>query len=563
MKRQRKNSADARANPPWYQSTMALSLAGGLTLFAAFPPVGFWPLVLVAPVFWLVLIQRPLLTGRRPWTAIWLASGLHWLVMLEGIRKAHWANNFGWVALCLYLAVYLPCFVSLSRIAVHRLRIPLVLAAPVVWTGLELARGYMITGFSMALLGHALYEQTLLIQISDLFGAYGVSFFVMLIAACLTDILRKGRATQSLVPASVLFVGVSAVVIYGRARMAAAPPVNVEDRSIKVALIQHSVDKKFVADPDRNLNTFYLYRDLSLEARDEHPDLDLVVWPESVFTENLPEFVCNGEFLPPAEVNMDLEQARRQFQRLVAAFQDKVRGTAASLNQVWVDGDFRVLGVYLLVGSTTIDVGNGDHKNFNSALLIHPEGRILDRYYKMHPVMFGEYLPFGNLFPWIYRVSPMAGGLSRGERPSAFAVQGLRLSPSICFESTVPHLIRRQVRLLSQAGKDPDILVNVTDDGWFWGASVLDLQLACAVFRAVELRRPFLVAANTGISAWIDGNGKIGARGPRREKCILVTEVSRDERGSLYESWGDLPAALCLAACLGLALAGLIPSRPK
>jgi apolipoprotein N-acyltransferase len=539
------------------------ALAGGLALFAAFPPLGIWPVVFVAPVLWLVLIQRPALDGRRPWTAIWLAAGIHWLIMLEGIRKAHWANNIGWVALSFYLAVYLPCFVSLCRIAVHRLRIPLALAAPVVWTGLELARGYMITGFSMALLGHALYEQTLLIQISDLFGAYGVSFFVMLIAACLAGILEKGRSLQSLAPAITLCVGVSAVVVYGWVCMATASPANSEP-SIKVALIQHSVDKKFVADAERNLNTFYLYRDLSLQAREQHPDLDLVVWPESVFTENLPEFVCNGEFIPPAEANMDLEQARKQYQRLVAAFQDKVRGTAASLNQYWVDGEFQVLGIYLLVGSTAVDIGNGDHKDYNSALLIHPEGRILDRYYKMHPVMFGEYLPFGNLFPWIYRVTPMRGGLSRGEHPRAFAVNGLRLSPSICFESTVPHLIRRQVRLLSQAGENPDILVNVTDDGWFWGSSVLDYQLACAVFRAVELRRPFLVAANTGISAWIDGNGAIGARGPRRDKCILVSRAVRDGRASLYESWGDLPAALCLAACLGLALAGLIrPRRPK
>ena len=182
----------------------------------------------------------------------------------------------------------------------------------------------------------------------------------------------------------------------------------------------------------------------------------------------------------------------------------------------------------------------------------------MNRYYKMHPVMFGEYLPFGDQFPWIYQWTPMQGGLTRGEGPTAFRIKGLRFSPSICFESTVPHLIRRQVRELDRAQQAPDVLINVTDDGWFWGSSVLDLQLACAVFRAVELRRPFLVAANTGISAWIDGNGSIRERGPRRDSRILFAHLSRDGRSSLFAWWGDIPAALCLGMCLVLAIRGLV-----
>ena len=86
----------------------------------------------------------------------------------------------------------------------------------------------------------------------------------------------------------------------------------------------------------------------------------------------------------------------------------------------------------------------------------------------------------------------------------------------------------------------------------------MDQQLACAVFRAVELRRPFLVVANTGISAWIDGNGSIRERGPRQDQKIIVCHVGPDGRGSLYEWWGDLPAATCLVACLALALLGFI-----
>ncbi len=81
---------------------------------------------------------------------------------------------------------------------------------------------------------------------------------------------------------------------------------------------------------------------------------------------------------------------------------------------------------------------------------------------------------------------------------------------------------------MAAEGKEPDILVNLTNDGWFWGSSELDMHLACGVFRAVECRKPFLIAANTGFSAWIDGDGRIRRQGPRRAKDVIVAEPRLD-----------------------------------
>ena len=174
----------------------------------------------------------------------------------------------------------------------------------------------------------------------------------------------------------------------------------------------------------------------------------------------------------------------------------------------------------------------------------------------MHPVIFGEYVPFGEMIPALYRLFPLPNGLTPGTEPASLRVADLRFSPSICFENTMPHLIRWQVRQLAHDGKSPDVLVNLTNDGWFWGSSILDMQLDCAVFRAVELRRPFLVAANTGFSAWIDGNGQIRAKGPRRATGTLLANVHRDGRSSMYERWGDVPVSLCALCCLAAALSG-------
>ena len=131
------------------------------------------------------------------------------------------------------------------------------------------------------------------------------------------------------------------------------------------------------------------------------------------------------------------------------------------------------------------------------------------------------------------------------------------MSPSICFESTVPHLIRRQFFELDRAGETPEVLVNLTNDGWFWGSGILDLQLACAVFRAVELRRPMVIAANTGLTAWVDSNGAIRQKLPRRQEGFLIAEVQPSRRSSVYQRIGDAAAAICLLICLAIGFEAL------
>jgi apolipoprotein N-acyltransferase len=109
---------------------------------------------------------------------------------------------------------------------------------------------------------------------------------------------------------------------------------------------------------------------------------------------------------------------------------------------------------------------------------------------------------------------------------------------------------------LSREGTPADCLINITNDGWFWGTGILDLHLRCAVFRAVENRKPILVVANTGISTFADGNGVIRQRGPRRQPQVLVAEVRADGRPSPYSLVGDGPAWICALGCIGLAWAG-------
>ena len=91
----------------------------------------------------------------------------------------------------------------------------------------------------------------------------------------------------------------------------------------------------------------------------------------------------------------------------------------------------------------------------------------------------------------------------------------------------------------------------------------MEMHFACGVFRAVECRRPLLIAANTGISGWIDGDGRVRARGPRRKTDVLLAEVRLDRRDSFYLRSGDWPAGACLIATGVFAVAGLVRKSPR
>jgi apolipoprotein N-acyltransferase len=343
---------------------------------------------------------------------------------------------------------------------------------------------------------------------------------------------------------------VAAVLVYGHVRLDAEPTVRDESEVVRIALIQGSIDTEFNNETRDQLmqrlrRIFREYHDLTVRATSENSDLDLIVWPESMFS-SLGNIVSYDEDYRPDPARYESVDEFRQdadYSRLV--FERDAQGMAARA------------GAPLLVGTDAWHHGVDSTGHFNSALLIGRDGKLIERYDKMHPVMFGEYVPLGNWLPWLYHLTPMSGGLTPGRTPVAMEVGGLILSPNICFENMVPHLIRRQVAQLKAAGQPPDILVTLTNDGWFWGSSLLDLHLTCGRFRAVEMRLPTLIAANTGFSAWIDGSGRVRAVGPRRSQGIVMARVGRDGRESLYLRWGDAFAGVCLLVCMASALWGV------
>jgi apolipoprotein N-acyltransferase len=537
-----------------WTSQFALAMLGGLLYWLALPPLDWWPLAWLAPIAWTPIIARPNLAGRRPYLKLWFAGYLFWSAAVYWITLPHWSATIGWFFLAGYLGCYFPAFILVSRLAVHRLRIPAEVAMPVVWVALELIRAHLFTGFLMAALGHTQYQWLALIQASDLVGAYGVSFLIMLAGVCVAQALPFANAVHRwrllrLVPAIFLLV---AVLAYGRGRIAAAKDSTVEiPPSPHIALIQGTLDTQFGQSLDEfrdtKKRTYEEYLGLSLAAVKEAPGVGLVVWPESMYRTPLVTF--HNLEKPPPHLHAD-DPAY-----LLAMIHETARDVRAPLLLAVNAEDYYPHGAEF--GSASI------HVTLHG---VTGEPSITARYEKMHPVIFGEYVPFGEQFPWLYNFTPLSGGLTPGKNAVAIEIEAgdappLLAAPNICFESVVPHLIRRQILELREKNREPDVLITQTNDGWFWGSPGLDMHLVCDVFRAVEMRKPLLTAANTGISAWIDDTGQIVEQLERRKPGYIIAQPRRSALESAYLAGGDWFAVTCLCATTLMFGGGLLRRR--
>ncbi len=517
-----------------------MTLFGGLLMFCSFAPVGIAPLAWMALIPWLALIETPQLKMNRPWLKIWIGGLLFWAAETYYVAIPHWLLWFAWVALFLYLSIYPLLFIWISRILVHDHRVPLVIAAPIVFTALEWVRAQLLGGFGVSMLANSQYQWTHIIQVCDLAGAYGLTFLMVMVSIGFLMVLVIRRNSFRVVSIGAAVFAFAFLIFYGnwsedwRERQLAESKYRDElPNAVGVMVIQGNIDTCFPETQSEYdvymRRRFTEYADLQKRHywgvnMTGHFIPELVIWPEGKYP--IPDVLpwSNG----PDDQSM--RATFRQFHDMLFE-RDDVRPT-------------------MIVGGTSF---SSENEEYNSALLLNSEGEVEDRYFKMQRVPFGEYVPFHEWFP-ILEKSPIGRGIKAGDAPVSFVVGGCRFAPNICFESVVSHLIRDSVNQLAARGEEPDVLVNLTDDGWFYGSAALDHHLACNVMRAVENRKQVLVAANTGLSAYIDSSGKIVVQGGRRQEDVLEIVVSELQIGSIYRVVGDWPpltlAAICVIAIL-------------
>ena len=543
-----------------------------LLLWLSFAPAQFSFLAWIAPIGWLSFVGREKL-GRREYLHLWLSGSLFWLGTLEGIRLAFWALYLGWVALSLYLAVYIPLFVGLTR-GLVRTRIPLALAGPLIWVGLEFFRSYMITGFCANMLAHTQVPHPWVIQIADQFGAYGISFVVMSVAVGIFEAsqFRKtalapseletsssgGSSRLALLLPGILLGGTLA---YGQYKVSEGDKlVSEREPLLRVLLVQENTPTVFDAmasdeSTDIVKVSWLNYLDTTRREAKKHGGVDLVVWPESTFTAGVPWIVPELPAQLPtiAGSPMDRSRAARRIDRDMRelAFRFAQVGEAGAGVDLALSPDRK--RSHLLLGSDSLEIRSDRIYRFNSALCVNTEGQMVGKYDKVHRVMFGEYFPLGPLLQFLRE---MFSTIDAGDTPKSFDIEGTLVSPNICFESMMPRVIQSQIASLAADGGAPDLLVNLSNDSWFHGSAMLDHHLACSILVAVENRRPLVAAANTGISAEIDGCGRVLQRTEKYAVSGLLAEPKADGRGGLVQSlgyplgWAGLLAVLIASALI-------------
>src|SRR5262249_3191316 len=347
------------------------------------------------------------------------------------------------------------------------------------WVTHEWTRGWFFSGFGWNGLGVALHADWPMIQIAEFIGVVGLAFaiaFANIIAVTTPVRLFLEARTHRMRPhfdLTLTMIGIVGLLAFGLNR-AQTPST---ESPARVAAVQANVPQFHKFDPQFSGDIFEQFRRLSEIALNTSPLPDLLVWPES----SMPD--------PVRDQNSESYRFVKNF------------ATSTKTN--------------LMLG--TLDFEDGH--DYNAALLVSSNGERVQIYRKMHLVPFGEYIPLRHSFPLFAAIAGtwVPGDFTAGTEHSVFGLTNanIRVGPLICFEDTVGDLVRRFV--LNGA----NLLVDITNDGWFLHSSGSRQHLANAVFRCVENRRPLIRAANTGITCFVNEFGR-------------VTQILQDETGRTF-----------------------------
>jgi len=495
--------------------SLLLAAFSGLLLAVAFPA---FDLHLLA---WIALLPLFLaLRGKSVKDGFWL-GGTTGLVYFVG--TVYWVTNsmhvYGGIPLvpasllmlllCAYLALYPAVF---GAAAVHiRKKHPSLffIAAPALWTALELARTYVFSGSPWSLLGYSQYLALPVVQIADITGVYGVSFLIVLANAALAEFIMDRKSWFGLIA---VLVALTLALGYGFVKLRTPA----QRAGIKVSVVQGNIEQDKKWDPAFQGETLAMYKQLTREALKEQPDL--VIWPETATP-----FYFSGAAPMDQALTADLVSFVKQNR------------------------------VSLLFGSPTYEVKpNRRIIGRNSAFLLSAEGRVEASYHKIHLVPFGEYVPLRNVLFFVEKMVQAIGDFQAGSEYTVMTVPirgnaantGVKLSTVICYEIIFPDLVRRFV------DKGANVITTVTNDAWFGRTSAPYQHFSMAVFRAVENRVPIARAANTGISGFIDAQGHILAASGIFTRARLTHTLIPGAEKTFYTRFGDLFSYACVLASL-------------
>jgi apolipoprotein N-acyltransferase len=503
----------------------------------------------LVPLLWALL--SPSTTGckhplRRPFLLAYLCGVLWYMGNCYWVRDT--MQRYGdmpvgaptllLIGFSLVLGTYFGLFglgIALVRKATGSQRLALI-SAPFLWVALELAAS-RITSVPWDQLGYSQVDNGLAFALAPWTGVYGISFVLVAAnAAFLALVMPETRAETNWVSRSLLNVQIG--VAFVGSLLASAPGTK---------LVQ----------PSRSLPT------TSATAVLIQPNLDVAgtgYWQgPGEWDQHMAEFArlagqqCktyiagipqtgapSGEVIcPPYPTHPDLvvwPESPAPFVEVEPRFQQSLASIAQSLQAP------------LIVGGLGGDFSgeNISWRYFNSAIVIGADGMHVGRYDKIHLVPFGEYIPFKDLLFFAHKLTGRVSEFTRGTDRKVFRLNGRHYGIFICYEA----VFADEVRHFAQLGAE--VLVNISDDGWYGDTSAPWQHLNMARMRAIENRRWLLRCTNNGVTAVIDPYGSVRQSIPRHQVDALPAQYGFRDEITFYTAHGDVFAWLCAILSLGI-----------
>ena len=529
----------------------AMAALSGVLQILPFPIAGPTPLwrtafcwIALLPLLWallgndktrnpLTLLQAALLGYACGF--LWYLGNCYWIYqtmyLYGGLAKPIAAGIL--VLFCLYLGLYHALFGTL--IAAFRRRFgrqAALLMVPFAWVAVELARA-RITGLPWDLLGIAQVDNPLLTRLAPITGVYGLSFVIAAVNALwlIRIRLRERRFTRPVLT----IVGVIIIVVYVVGLRLIANP-KASPTTATATLVQENLEVGAAnTGPPPTFQQFiesfsYLSRYpsprflLGIPELVDTPSVYLIRHPE-------PTAGADPSTQPPTPTDLIVwPESPAPFEDLDPHFRNAMSALA------------RTDKTPVIVGSIGIDpdpTSKSGYTMYNCASFINPDGTFAGRYDKMHLVPFGEYVPYKDLFFFAKNLLNEVGSFEPGKERTIFNTSGHNYGVFICYES----IFGDEIRQLSQQGAD--VLVNISNDGWYGDTSAAWQHLNMVRMRAIENHRWILRATNTGVTAAINPYGRVTAAAPRHQRTSIRVHFAYEHDLTFYAAHGDLFAYAC------------------
>jgi apolipoprotein N-acyltransferase len=457
----------------------------GLLLVLSLPKPDLYYLAWIALVPLLFVIAREKLAGRVFLTsyvagAVFFSGTFYWItetMTIYGGLSLPLAMGVG-ALFALTYALYFVLFGLALHLALRKFGPRGLFFAPLLWVTMEFFRAILFSGFPWMLSGYALVPYAGILQMASWTGIYGLSF----LATAVNAIIAYGALCRS----KTWFAAAALVILIAWFLPVIGKTPSADPVAVRLVQTDISLDQSWKKpESDELINEL-----TALSTRDTARP-KLVVWPETPAP-----FYLNGD----------------------PEFRGRMQAVA------------RKLEAYFLVGY--IDAA-GDGPT-NSAGLLGPGGEQISRYDKMHLVPFGESVPFKRLLFFAESLTREVGEFVPGRGYIVSDLDGHRVSTAICYESIFPDLVRQFVK------RGSELLIVITNDGWFGESSAPYQHLRMGVVRSVENRRWMVRTANTGITAIIDPYGRIEAQTPIGVRMVLDGVAHFRTDRTFYTQYGDI-----------------------